>query len=42
MMAPSAVFFVSVGDCDGWVALGSYPPRAPTDPDVHDSRIRLL
>ena len=27
---------------DGWVALGSYPPRAPTDPDVHDSRIRLL
>ena len=26
----------------GWVALGSYPPRAPTDPDVHDSRIRLL
>ena len=27
---------------NGWVALGSYPPRAPTDPDVHDSRIRLL
>ena len=26
----------------GWVALGSYPPRAPTDPDVRDSRIRLL
>ena len=27
---------------DGRVALGSYPPRAPTDPDVHDSRIRLV
>ena len=27
---------------DGWVALGGYPPRAPTDPDVQNSRIRLL
>ena len=27
---------------DSWVALGSYPPRAPTDPDVQNSRIRLL
>ena len=26
----------------GWVALGGYPPRAPTDPDVQNSRIRLL
>ena len=26
----------------GWVALGSHPPRAPTDPDVQNSRIRLL
>ena len=26
----------------GWVALGGYPPRAPTDPDVRNSRIRLL
>ena len=25
-----------------WVALGGYPPRAPTDPDVQNSRIRLL
>ena len=24
----------------GWVALGSYPPKAPTDPDVQNSRIR--
>ncbi len=24
-----------VGHIDGRVALGSYPPRAPTDPDVH-------
>ena len=27
---------------DGRVAPGGYPPRAPTDPDVRDSRIRLL
>ena len=27
---------------DGWVAPGGYPPEAPTDPDVRDSRIRLL
>ncbi len=26
----------------GWVAQGSYPPRAPTDPYVRDYRIRLL
>ncbi len=26
----------------GRVALGSYPPRAPTDPDVRNYRIRLL
>jgi hypothetical protein len=26
----------------GWVAPGSYPPGAPTDPDVRNSRIRLL
>ena len=26
----------------GWVALGGYPPRAPTDPDMQNSRIRLL
>ena len=26
----------------GWVALGGCPPRAPTDPDVRNSRIRLL
>ena len=26
----------------GRVALGGYPPRAPTDPDVQISRIRLL
>ena len=26
----------------GWVALGGYPPKAPTDPDVQNSRIRLL
>ena len=24
------------------VAPGGYPPEAPTDPDVRDSRIRLL
>ena len=24
------------------VALGGYPPRAPTDPDVRDYRIRLV
>jgi hypothetical protein len=27
---------------DGRVAPGSYPPGAPTDPDVRNSRIRLL
>ena len=32
------VLHVSVGR----VALGSYPPRAPTDPDVRNYRIRLL
>ena len=26
----------------GRVARGSYPPRAPSDPDVRNSRIRLL
>jgi len=28
--------------CNGRVAPGSYPPGAPTDPDVRNSRIRLL
>ena len=28
--------------CDGRVALGSYLPRAPTDPDVRISRIRFV
>jgi len=27
---------------DGRVAAGGYPPAAPTDPDVRNSRIRLL
>src|SRR5262249_38326167 len=30
----------TTGSC--WVALGGYPPRAPTDPDVQISRIRLV
>ena len=30
------------GGLHGWVALGGYPPRAPTDPDMQNSRIRLL
>src|SRR5262245_7358296 len=28
--------------CHSRVALGGYPPRAPTDPDVRNYRIRLV
>jgi hypothetical protein len=30
------------GGHHGRVALGGFPPRAPTDPDVRISRIRLF
>jgi hypothetical protein len=36
------VFVVAPGDVAGRVAPGDRSPGAPTDPDLRDSRIRLL